>query len=157
MVIESSPRIVHFLLVEDNVDHADLVVKTFHRKRLQNTIDHVEDGDSALAYLNREGRYANAKRPDVVLLDLKLPGIDGLEVLERIKANDSLQSIPVVVLTTSEAERDRAQAYRRRANSYVVKPIDFTRLMEIVDHLQLYWGICNAPPAPSEAGNERSS
>jgi CheY-like chemotaxis protein len=138
-------KAVHFLLVEDNVDHAELVQQTFADCRLDNRLDHVPDGESALAFLRGEGKYAGAPRPDIVLLDLNLPGIGGIEVLRQIKAEPKLKTIPVVVLTTSTADRDRVSAYDCAANSYVSKPVDFDRMMDVVRQLKLYWTICNVP------------
>ena len=140
----------HFLLVEDDKDHADLILLTLSDHNVTNTIDHVRDGVEALQYLRREGEYAVARRPDVILLDLKLPRLDGHEVLEQLKSDDSLRSIPVVVLTTSANEKDRERAYALNANSYLTKPIEFGQFQRMIRDLRLYWSVWNQPPAPGE-------
>jgi CheY-like chemotaxis protein len=135
-----------FLLVEDNDAHAKLVMLQFRDKSDHLMIDRVGDGEQALAYLRREGPYAGQERPDVVLLDLKLPRLNGHEVLRQLKADEELRGIPVIVLTTSQAERDMAEAYREHVNSYLIKPFDFgcfQRMMEDVAH---YWGDWNEHP-----------
>lgn len=141
-----SARPVRFLLVEDDDSHAELVELALEENRVVNHLSRVRDGTEALAYLRQQPPFENQPRPDVVLLDLKLPSLDGHEVLRIVKNDDSLKSIPVVVLTTSAAEADRAKAYMEHANSYVVKPIDFTQFHRMVRDLQLYWSAWNAPP-----------
>ncbi len=143
--LSSDSRLVSFLLVEDDDDHAQLVMRTLKSNRVTNTIDRVKDGAEALDYLYRRGRFAETSRPDVILLDLKLPKVDGLEVLKVVKGDSQLKVIPVVVLTTSKAERDRAMAYEANANSYLVKPIDFGSFRKMAEDLNLYWGVWNQP------------
>ena len=140
-------RLVHFLLVEDDDDHAELIQMTLAESRIGNTFDRVSDGEEALAYLRREGAYADKPQPDVVLLDLKLPKVDGHEVLAQIKSDESLRRISVVVLTTSQSEADRAKAYYNHANSYLTKPVDFGRFQQMIKDLKLYWGVWNQPAA----------
>ena len=140
-----NPRLVSFLLVEDDDDHAQLVIRSLENNRITNRIDHVKDGAIALAYLFREGTFQNQPPPDIVLLDLKLPKIDGHEVLRRIKRDPRLKVIPVVILTTSAAESDRAKAYEENANSYLVKPLDFAKFRKMAEDLNLYWGMWNQP------------
>jgi CheY-like chemotaxis protein len=140
---------VKFLLVEDDEDHANLVKRNLSRARVANSVTHVPDGAEALAFLRRQGDYAGAERPDVVLLDLKLPKIDGLEVLEAIRADEELRDLPVVVLTTSDAEADRERAYQHHVNSYLVKPVDFEKFRQMVNDLSLYWGVWNVLPPGS--------
>ncbi len=146
MSTPSHAKPVHFLLVEDDNAHAELVTMSLVENNVANTIHRVSDGEQALKYLKREGEYADADRPDLILLDLKLPKIDGLEVLERIKSDDDLHSIPVVVLTTSSHERDVNTAYNNYANSYLTKPVDFSQFHKMIRDLGLYWSVWNAPP-----------
>ena len=140
-------KLLHFLLVEDDDDHAAIVLRTLQRNRVGNTVDRVADGQQALDYLRGTTQFAGRPRPDVILLDLKLPKVDGHEVLETIKNDPQFSSIPTVVLTTSDAEVDRMRAYSNHANSYLVKPVDFHRFRQMVDDLNLYWGVWNRPTA----------
>jgi CheY-like chemotaxis protein len=135
-----------FLLVEDNDAHAKLVMLQFRDKSDHLVIDRVGDGEQALAYLRREGNYASQQRPDVILLDLKLPRINGHEVLRQLKADEELRGIPVIVLTTSQAERDMAEAYREHVNSYLIKPFDFGRFQRMMEDVAHYWGDWNEHP-----------
>jgi len=116
---------IEILLVEDSPDDAALTVDALRSGRVHNRISVVDDGVEAMAFLRREGAYADAPRPDLVLLDLNLPRKDGSEVLAEIKADPDLSTIPVVVLTTSEAEEDILRSYKLHANAYVTKPVDF--------------------------------
>lgn len=130
------------MLVEDNADHAELVMRTLEDHRIANRIRHFSDGQSALDYLLRKPPYEEADanpRPHVILLDLRLPRVDGLEVLSVIKEQDDLKNIPVVVLTTSEAERDVARAYSNHVNSYLVKPVGFDEFSKLMNDLGFYW------------------
>lgn len=140
-------RLVRFLLVEDNDDHAMLVQRSLQRSTVATFVDRVADGVRALRYLRKEGEYSERLRPDVVLLDLKLPKLDGHEVLAIIKADPALQDLPVVVLTTSATEADRARAYASHANSYLVKPLDFNQFQRLVQDMSVYWGVWNQPAA----------
>ncbi|WP_457653695.1 response regulator [Rhodocaloribacter sp.] len=130
------------LLVEDNPAHAELVVRSFEEHRIANHIVHVSDGETALEYLFGKGAYEEQEGPPlphIILLDLRLPRIDGLEVLRQIKGSERLKRIPVIILTTSAAEQDAARAYERNVNSYVVKPIDFSQFTKLMDDLGMYW------------------
>ena len=130
------------LLVEDNPAHAELVIRNFEEHRVANQIHLVRDGEQALDYLFRRGKYADPQtspRPHVVLLDLRLPKIDGLEVLSEIKSSAHLADLPVVILTTSSAEQDVARAYDCHANSYLVKPVDFEKFSDLMNDLGFYW------------------
>jgi len=147
MATKSRP--VHFLLVEDDDSHVELIELALADNRVANTIHRVADGIEAMRYLNSEGEHAGRILPDVVLLDLKLPRMDGLEVLSAIKKDPVLHTLPVVVLTTSSAEADRAKAYEFHANSYVVKPLDFNQFHRMVKELHLYWSAWNEPPPVS--------
>jgi CheY-like chemotaxis protein len=141
------------LHVEDDKDHADLVVRVLRSHRVANVMHLVDDGEEALDYLFRRGKFESPEqspRPNVILLDLRLPKIDGLEVLRIIKTTEELLRIPVVVLTSSEAEKDVAQAYDFHANSYLVKPIGFDKFTEMMKHLGFYWLGWNKYPWPRE-------
>ena len=143
------------MLVEDNVDHAELVLRTLEEHRIANRVRHFPDGQSALDYLYRRGEFAgdpNTERPHLILLDLRLPGVDGIDVLKTIKEDAALKSIPVVVLTTSEAEKDVAKAYYNHANSYLVKPVGFDDFKKLMDDLGFYWLGWNVNPDPKDEG-----
>ena len=137
------------LLVEDDDAHAMIAEKGFRRAKLHGTIDRVYDGVEAVAYVRQEGRFRNQPRPNVILLDLNLPQMDGHEVLRILKADDELRMIPVVVLTTSDAEQDRRKAYGLHANGYLVKPINFGNFRQMISAFTLYWGVWNRPAAES--------
>jgi CheY-like chemotaxis protein len=136
-------KLFDILLIEDNEDHVELIRQTLEDKRVANSIVHFEEGEAALAYLKKEGAHAKASTPGVILLDLNLPGMSGLDLLEKIKDNDNLKTIPVVILTTSSGEADRMTAYQHYANSYLVKPIDAVQFEKMVSDLGLYWGVWN--------------
>lgn len=130
------------LLVEDNPHHAEMIFRLLRNCGIAHRIQHVSDGEAALDYIYRRGPYADDlmyPTPQLVLLDLRLPKIDGLEVLKQIKSSEDLRSLPVVVLSSSEADRDIAAAYRRYANSYLVKPIDYEKFTVMIETLGLYW------------------
>ncbi len=135
---------VSILLVEDNIDHAHLVMRKFKLFKIANQITHLEDGEAALEYLSKS--RSEKRFPHLILLDLRLPKIDGLEVLREIKTNPDLMGIPVVILTTSDAETDIARAYHLHANSYLVKPVDFDKFTELMDLLGFYWICWNKNP-----------
>lgn len=137
------------MLVEDNADHAELVIRTLQDHRIANTIKHFSDGQSALDYLLRRGKYedpATSQYPHMILLDLRLPRVDGLEVLRIIKEQDALKNIPVIILTTSEAEKDVARAYDNHVNSYLVKPVGFDEFSKLMQDLGFYWLGWNTNP-----------
>ena len=137
------------MLVEDNIDHAELVMRTLEEHRITNRVQHFLDGQSALDYLFNRGEYSNeidTPRPHVILLDLRLPRVDGIDVLKAIKESDELKVIPVVVLTTSEAEKDVARAYYNNVNSYLVKPVGFEEFKKLMDDLGFYWLGWNTHP-----------
>ncbi len=138
---------IKILLVEDNPGDARLAEETFKESKIKNNLYHVEDGVEAMEFLNRRGRYAEAPLPDLILLDLNLPRKDGREVLAEIKEDPKLRVIPVVVMTTSEAERDLIKTYDLHANAYVVKPIDLDRFIEVVQAIENFWfTIVKLPP-----------
>jgi len=137
------------LLVEDNPAHAEMVIRSFQEHRVANKIYHVLDGEAALDFLYRRGQFSNqdtSPRPHVILLDLRLPKISGLQVLQEIKKDENLLSIPVIILTTSEAERDLTMAYENHTNSYLVKPIDFAKFSQLINDLGLFWLAWNRQP-----------
>lgn len=137
---DNSP--LHILLVEDNLDHAGLVIHGFRNYEIANVIHHVADGEQALDYLFHRGAYTDAAAnplPRVILLDLRLPRIDGLEVLRQIKETPVLGRIPVVVLTSSATEADIRTSYDCHANSYLVKPLNFRQFSQMMKDLGSYW------------------
>ncbi len=145
--MEGEPLVI--LLVEDNPDHAELVQRSFEDHRVANRLVHVSDGEAALDYLFRRRRFADAAaapRPHVILLDLRLPKVDGLEVLSKVKAAPELHHIPVVIITTSATDRDMTEAYDLHANSYLVKPVDFDQFTRLMDDLGFYWLAWNQHP-----------
>jgi hypothetical protein len=133
------------LIVEDNPMDVDLTVRAFKRRKVTNPIEIARDGDEALAWIPRW--EAGAPLPVVILLDLKLPKVNGLEVLKQLKAHPKLRAIPVVVLTTSTEETDVKTAYHLGANSYIVKPVDFDKFVDVAAQIDLYWTMLNRPPA----------
>jgi len=134
---------LRFLLVEDDDSHAMITTRTLLHHSLPKQVDRVSDGIEAMAYLRREGQWADRPSPDIILLDLNLPRLGGHEVLAQIKSDPQLRRIPVVVLTTSDAEPDRLKAYEHYANSYLVKPIGYDRFRQMADELSEYWGTWN--------------
>jgi len=137
------------LLVEDEPAHAEIVRRNFEGFRLANRLVHVSDGQAALDYLHQQGDFADpgsCPRPGLILLDLRLPRVDGLEVLKAVKQDPALASIPVVILTTSAAETDMAKAYEFHANSYLVKPVDFSQFLSLMDSCGYYWLAWNKYP-----------
>jgi two-component system response regulator len=139
----------YVLLVEDNPDDEELTLVALKENQIGNPVVVVRDGAEALDYLLGTGQYADADiatLPVVVLLDLKLPKVNGLEVLRRLRENDRTKYLPVVILTSSKEEEDRLQSYALGANSYVRKPVDFGQFVEAVKQLGLYWLVWNEPP-----------
>jgi len=137
------------LLVEDNPDDEALTLRAFKKHNITNDVVVAHDGAEALEYLFGTGRYAGRDLeviPQLILLDLKLPKVDGLEVLRQLRADDRTRLLPVVVLTSSTEERDLVESYRLGANSYVRKPVDFTQFVESARQLGLYWLLMNQPP-----------
>lgn len=134
-----TPRPAKVLLVEDNEDDVELTLEALKDSKLRVEIDVVQDGLSAMAFLRREGKYSEKNRPDLILLDLNLPLMDGREVLKEIREDPDLTAIPVVVLTTSEDEGDILKAYKLHANCYISKPVDFTHFTEIIRQIEGFW------------------
>jgi chemotaxis family two-component system response regulator Rcp1 len=144
------PETANMLLVEDNPGDVRLIVETLAENKLYNTLNVVSDGIEALAYLRQEGRHAGALRPDLILLDLNLPRMDGREVLAEIKSDVSLRCIPVVVLTTSDQERDVIQSYDQHANCFITKPLDFDQFVRVMHSIENFWfSIVRLPDVPT--------
>jgi len=146
-MMEGNP--ITILLVEDEDAHAVIVKRNLKDFKLANTIIHVKDGQAALDYLYRRDAYSDpfsSPRPELILLDLRLPKVDGLEVLKTIKTDPELVRIPVVIMTTSSAEKDVTQAYDNYANSYLVKPLDLQQFMPMLESIGFYWLIWNQSP-----------
>ena len=147
-------RPVEILLVEDNPGDAELTAEALRHGKVFNQMHVVEDGEAAMAFLRHQEQYASVPRPDVVLLDLNLPRKDGREVLAEIKADDELKQIPVIVLTTSEAEEDILRAYNLAVNCYITKPVDLDQFIKVVRAIEDFWfTVVKLPPSPTkEAG-----
>lgn len=146
--MENTAKTVEILLVEDNMGDIRLTKEALKEGNIPNHLNTVMDGAEAIKFLFREGKYENAQRPDIILLDLNLPKKDGKEVLAKIKADEELKSIPVVVLTTSTSEADIHKAYDLHANCYITKPVDFNKFIEVVKSIEEFW--LNLVKLPSE-------
>jgi len=131
--------LVEILLVEDNPADIRLTQEAMRESKLANKMNVVMDGEQALAYLRRVGSYADATRPDLILLDLNLPKLDGREVLDAVKNDEDLKSIPIIVLTTSEAESDILKSYHAHANCYVAKPVAFEKFARVINTIENFW------------------
>ncbi|MCB0014804.1 MAG: response regulator [Anaerolineales bacterium] len=143
------PNVVNILLVEDNPRDAELTIRALRKRNLANNLIAVEDGVEALDFVFGRGKYADRStinQPKVILLDIKLPKMNGLEVLQAIKSNAQTQHIPVVMVTSSREDPDMKTAYRLGANSYVVKPVGFENFLEAMSHIGLYWLLVNELP-----------
>lgn len=140
---------VEVLLVEDNPGDVRLTMEALKEAKMHNRVNVVMDGIEAMEFLRKEGKYADATRPDLILLDLNLPRKNGREVLAEIKADEELKCIPVVVLTTSEAEQDILKAYKLHANCYVSKPVDLDQFIKVVRSIESFWmTVVKLPPLP---------
>lgn len=147
MIIE--PSGIEILLIEDNISDAELTMRALKKNNIINGIVHLKDGVEALDYIFGRGQYAGrnlSKKPRVILLDLKMPKIDGLEVLEKLKSDERTREIPVVVLSSSREDPDVKKSYQLGANSYIVKPVEFDDFLQAVSDLGLYWMLLNQPP-----------
>lgn len=147
------PKIKRILLAEDNANDVELTLSALQECRLANEVEVVRDGAEALDYIYRQGAYANRTTgaPGVILLDLKMPRVDGLEVLRRIKSDSEYRHIPVVMLTSSREEQDLVHSYDLGVNAFVVKPVDFAQFVEAIRTLGVFWAIVNEPP-PGTSG-----
>jgi len=137
------------LIVEDNVDHAELILRCLEEQEASTQVFHVSDGEAALRYLYGTHQFEDRKRyplPHLILLDLRIPKIDGLQVLTQIKQDEGLKHIPVVVLSSSDNEKDLLVAYKNYVNSYLVKPLDYESFMSLMEEINLYWLNCNKAP-----------
>jgi chemotaxis family two-component system response regulator Rcp1 len=139
MGMKAVGEMVDILLVEDNEGDARLAKEAMRDSKIRNTLHHVTDGEEALAFLRKEGKYSQVPRPDLILLDLNLPKKDGRQVLAEIKVDEDLKRIPVVILTVSSAEEDILKVYNLHANCYITKPIDFTQFMKVVRSVEDFW------------------
>jgi len=137
---------IEILLVEDNEDDVILIEEAFAGARMMNVINNVRDGEAALAYLRREGPYKNAVRPGLILLDINMPKKDGFEVVQELKADRQLRSIPVIMLTTSDREEDIVRSYVYGACSYIRKPVSLERFIDVVKQFEVYWTLVSLVP-----------
>jgi two-component system, chemotaxis family, response regulator Rcp1 len=148
MNVRATDQPVEILLVEDNPGDVRLTKEALREGKVRNNLSVAADGVEALAFLRREGQYAAAPRPDLILLDLNLPKKDGREVLSEIKADDDLRTIPVVILTTSKADEDIVRSYNLHANCYVTKPVDLDQFITVVKSIEDFWFTIVALPKP---------
>ncbi|OGS69587.1 MAG: two-component system response regulator [Flavobacteria bacterium RIFCSPLOWO2_12_FULL_35_11] len=140
---------IEILLIEDNMNDAELTIRALKKNNLANKLVHLKDGAEAIDFIFAEGNYSGRKVenvPKVILLDLKMPKVNGIEVLKKIKADERTKKIPVVILTSSKEDPDIQECYRLGVNSYVVKPVRFEQFVKSVSELGLYWMILNQPP-----------
>ena len=138
-MLNSSAEKLEVLLVEDNPGDVRLIVETLKEGRKEYNIKVVKDGEEALLYLWKKGQYADASRPDIILLDLKIPKVSGLDVLKKVKNSDDLKTIPIIVLTSSSVEDDMVNAYKNHANCYVTKPIDLDKFVVTIQSIEDFW------------------
>lgn len=149
--MSSNAAYADILLVEDNPEDVELTLRALRKHNLANPIQVARDGAEALDFLFGEGAYAGRdveQLPRVVILDLKLPKVNGLEVLRRLRAEERTRTLPVVILTSSQQDQDIVESYKLGVNSYIVKPVDFEKFIEAVGKVGLYWLLLNRPPSP---------
>jgi two-component system response regulator len=142
---------VEVLLVEDNIHDAEMTIRALRKVNLANNLVHVKDGEEALDFIFAKGKFADRQQtdlPKVILLDIKMPKVDGIEVLRQLKSRESSKTIPVVIMTSSKEEQDVINSYQLGVNSYVVKPVDFEGFARAVSQLGMYWLLTNQPPLP---------
>lgn len=135
--------VVEIVLIEDSMEDADLTIRTLRKHHLANHLLHLHDGEEALKYFFE----VDAKMPKLVLLDLKMPKVDGLEVLRKLKENETTRVVPVVVFTSSKEERDIVETYKLGVNAYIVKPVDFDKFVKAIGDVGLFWLVLNQPPS----------
>jgi CheY-like chemotaxis protein len=152
---ESVGRLAEVLLVEDNEDDVVLTRRGFERAKLMVNLHHVENGYECMRFLRRQGDYAQAPTPDLILLDLNMPIMDGRQVMQEIAGDDALRRLAVVILTTSSSERDLLQMYKLRCSTYITKPVDFEQFQRVVAGLKDYWfALAVLPPKTCESADE---
>lgn len=142
-------KAIEILIVEDNPSDAELTMRTLEKNNLSNNILWLKDGEEALDFLKGKGEYEGRNtesKPKVIFLDLKLPKMDGFEVLKQIRSSENLEQIPVVMMTSSQEQKDRLKGYQNGVNSYVVKPMDFQEFTEAINNAGYYWLVLNQPP-----------
>lgn len=139
MGTDISSKPIEILLIEDSRGDIGLIEEVFEEAKIRNNLYVAEDGEEAVLFLNKKGQYADAPRPDIILLDLNLPKKDGREVLEEVKRDDNLKNIPIVVLTTSKAEEDVLRSYNLHANAYITKPVDFDQFIKVIKSIEGFW------------------
>jgi two-component system, response regulator len=142
---------VEVLLVEDNIHDAEMTIRALRKVNLANNLVHVKDGEEALEFIFAQGKFSDrqqADQPKVILLDIKMPKVDGIEVLKQLKSRESTKTIPIVIMTSSKEEQDIINSYQLGVNSYVVKPVDFEGFARAVSQLGMYWLLTNQPPLP---------
>ena len=142
---------VEVLLVEDNIHDAEMTIRALRKVNLANNLVHVKDGEEALDFIFAKGKFADRQesdQPKVILLDIKMPKVDGIEVLKQLKSRESTKTIPIVIMTSSKEEQDIINSYQLGVNSYVVKPVDFEGFARAVSQLGMYWLLTNQPPLP---------
>jgi len=151
MTKEADDNQVEILLIEDNHHEAELTMRSLKKNHLTNKLIHIDDGAEAVDFLFSKGKYADKEipMPRLILLDLKLPKIDGLEILRRLKADDRTKIIPVVVLTSSQEEKDVIESYALGVNSYIVKPVNFESFANSISEIGMYWMVLNQDPYSS--------
>ena len=143
----SKVKLIEILLVEDSPSDTTLTIEALEAGKVSNRLSHVEDGVEAMAYLRRQGKYKNATRPDLIMLDLNLPKKDGREVLSELKNDADLKIIPVIILTTSRLDADILRSYELNANCYITKPVDFEHFINVVKSIENFWlSIVTLPP-----------
>lgn len=143
----SKSKPIEILLVEDSPSDTTLTIEALEAGKVANRLSNVEDGVEAMAYLRRQGKYKNATRPDLIMLDLNLPRKDGREVLAELKSDPALKIIPVIILTTSRLDEDILRSYELNANCYITKPVDFEHFIEVVKSIENFWlSIVTLPP-----------